>query len=141
MITTPPTPSPTGRPAYFQAMPCAAPSAGEARRLVRTAVAAWGLDVLADEAELVVSELVGNAVRHTRCRLIHVSVARPAQGTVRVAVADTSYVKPVVVEAGAEGTCGRGLLLVAAVAARWGTEPLPWGKRIWAELAWAEGAP
>jgi anti-sigma regulatory factor (Ser/Thr protein kinase) len=140
MITTP-RPSHSGHPAYTQPLPCVAPSAGEARRLVRTALAVWGLEALTDEAELVVSELVGNAVRHTRCRLIHVSVARPAQGTVRIAVADTSDAKPVPADAAADETTGRGLLLVAALSARWGTDPLPRGKRIWAELAREDGLP
>ncbi|WNI17245.1 ATP-binding protein [Actinacidiphila sp. ITFR-21] len=141
MIASPSTPSPAGHPAYTQPLPCAAPSAAEARRLVRTALGVWGLDALADEAELVVSELVGNAVRHTRCRLIQVSVARPARGTVRVAVADGSYVRPVPrAQPGDEDVCGRGLVLVAALADRWGTDPLPCGKRVWAELAQIGGA-
>jgi hypothetical protein len=85
-----PTPSPIGRPAYTQTMPCLAPSAAGARRLVRTALGVWGLESLTDTAELVVSELVGNAVRHTRCRLIRVTVTRLAADYVRVAVTDTS---------------------------------------------------
>jgi len=130
-----PTPSPIGRPSYSQTMPCAAPSAGGARRFVRTALGVWGLDALTDEGELIVSELVGNAVRHTRCRLIQVRVTRLEAGAVRIAVTDTSHAPPVRCQAGAEDVRGRGLAVVAAVACRWGADPLPWGKRMWAECA------
>jgi serine/threonine-protein kinase RsbW len=129
-----PTPSPTGRPSYTQTMPCAAPSAAGARRFVRTALGVWGLDILADGAELIVSELVGNAVRHTRCRLIRVTVTRLAPAAVRISVTDTSNAPPVRRRARADDVRGRGLAVVAAVATRWGTDPLPWGKRMWAEL-------
>jgi hypothetical protein len=130
-----PTSSPIGRPSYSQTMPCAALSAGGARRLVRTALGVWGLDALSDEAELVVSELVGNAARHTRCRLIRVTVTRLAPDAARIAVTDTSNAPPVRREAGVEDVRGRGLAVVAALAFRWGTDPLPWGKRMWAELS------
>ncbi|KAB8169727.1 ATP-binding protein [Streptomyces sp. 3MP-14] len=97
-------------------------------------VATWGLVELTDEVALVVSELVANAVQHTRCHAIRVRVTRLAPGSVRVAVVDKSHCLPVPRTSGAEDGSGRGLTLVEAVTTRWGADPLPWGKRVWADL-------
>jgi anti-sigma regulatory factor (Ser/Thr protein kinase) len=126
-------PAPTGRPAYTQDLPRRPQSAAEARRLVRLALGAWGLEELADTCALVVSELVGNAVRHTRSRTLRLAVTRPEPGAVRIAVTDTSHARPVRAEPGAEDLRGRGLLLVEALCVDWGTDELPYGKRVWAE--------
>jgi serine/threonine-protein kinase RsbW len=135
-------PSPTGHPAYTETFPRAPQSVAQARRLVRTVLGTWALDELADDAALVVSELTANAVRHARCRRIGVSVSRVAPATVRVAVTDRCRSFPG--DAAAEGglravadderTDGRGLAVVAWLSARWGAEPLPGGKQVWAEL-------
>jgi anti-sigma regulatory factor (Ser/Thr protein kinase) len=132
--TTTTTASPTGLPSYRRSLPRTAPSAGRARDLVRCALAGWGLDELADAGALLVSELVGNAVRHTRCRLIEVTLTRPEPSTVRIAVADRSHVPPVLRTRDDGEPGGRGLVIVEALTASWGTEPLPWGKRVWGEL-------
>ena len=60
--------SATGDPAYSEVMPCEPESARTARMLVTLALSAWDLGELTDTAELIVSEFVGNAVRHTRCK-------------------------------------------------------------------------
>lgn len=127
-------PSPTGRPAYSVTLPREPESVRAARALVRTALAAWGLDAWADDSSVVVSELVTNAVRHTRCHALRVTVTRPGAETVRIGVVDRSTVRPVLSAAGPQDTCGRGLALVAALTRRWGTDQLPWGKRVWGEL-------
>ncbi|WP_425576078.1 ATP-binding protein [Streptomyces axinellae] len=132
--------SDTGHPAYSETLPREPESARAARALVRTALAAWGLDELADDGGVVVSELVTNAVRHTRCHALRVTVARTGPGTVRIGVVDRSTVRPVLRAAGPEDTRGRGLALVAALTRRWGTDQLPWGKRVWGELR-REGGP
>lgn len=107
----------------------------EARGLVRVALAAWGLDELAEDGALVVSELAGNAVRHTRCRNVGVAVVRTGAGTVRICVTDRSHARPVPRRAGDGEVCGRGLLVVEVLTARWGTDALPRGKRVWGELS------
>lgn len=66
----------SARAAYTETMPCEPESAGKARVLVAVALSAWGLDALADAAKVVVSELVGNAVRHTGCHSIRVTLTR-----------------------------------------------------------------
>nr|AAD46514.1 putative regulatory protein [Streptomyces albus] len=131
-VTT--TSRPTGQPGYSETLPREPESAAVARRLLRTACAAWGLDEVAEDGAVVVSELVANAVQHARRESLRVVVERPAQDTVRVAVADLSRVRPVlrVPKMGAE--CGRGLFLVAMLAADWGTDERRWGKVVWAEL-------
>lgn len=132
---------PTGRPGYTQTLPRTARSAEDARRLVRAALSSWGLNDLADAGALLVSELVTNAVRHTRSRLIRVTVTRTARNTVRVAVVDMSRTPPVGQQPDVDAMGGRGLAIVAALTARWGTEIKGWGKSVWGELEPEEMAP
>ncbi|MEU9981038.1 ATP-binding protein [Streptomyces sp. NPDC050856] len=125
---------PTGHPGYSQTLPREPGSAATARRLVRVALTAWGLDDVAEDGALIVTELVANAVRHARRDSVRVVVERPGASRVRIGVVDLSKAPPMRGEPGPEDEGGRGLVLVAALAADWGTEPLPWGKRVWAEL-------
>lgn len=115
-------------------LPRAPESAATARRLVRIALSTWGLEELADDGVLIVSELVSNAVQHARSRCIRVSVTRPGAARVRISVVDKSMELPELREPGGGDEDGRGLALVAGLAAAWGADPLPWGKRVWAEL-------
>ncbi len=123
-----------GDPRYFENLPCTVESAESARGLVRAALGVWAMESLVDDAVLVVSELVGNAARHTRSHLIRVSVTRVAEDTVLVAVVDKDRAEVIRRDAGPEDTSGRGLMLVEALAERWGVTPMPWGKRVWAQL-------
>ncbi|WP_440571397.1 ATP-binding protein [Streptomyces sp. KR2] len=133
-------PAPTGHPAYTETLPCTPESAPTARRLIRQALGAWALDDLADDACLVANEMVANACRHTRSPVIRVSVTRLDGTRVEIAVTDRSRVlparKPAAPDAldALDALDGRGLLLVDAVAARWGADPQRWGKRVWAEV-------
>ncbi|MEU8624076.1 ATP-binding protein [Streptomyces sp. NPDC048669] len=125
---------PTGHPGYSETLPREPESAARARRLVRVGLAVRSLDALADDGALIVSELVSNAVRHARRESIRVSVDRPGVARVCVGVVDFSKVLPVYREPDVEREGGRGLALVGELAESWGTELLPWGKRVWAEL-------
>ncbi|MEV0850428.1 ATP-binding protein [Streptomyces sp. NPDC049954] len=125
---------PTGHPGYSETLPREPESAATARRLLRTACAVWGLDGLAEDGVLIVSELVANAVRHARRESIRVTVERREGDRVRVGVVDFSRRCPVRQDAGPEDESGRGLALVGELAADWGTARLPWGKQVWAEL-------
>jgi anti-sigma regulatory factor (Ser/Thr protein kinase) len=97
--------------------------------------AAWGLQDFAFTAELVVSELVTNAIRYgsppIQLRLIRDSV-------IICEVSDSSNSAPHLRRARSFDEGGRGLLLVAQFADRWGTRHLPAGKTIWAEIALPE---
>jgi hypothetical protein len=125
-------PTVTGRPGYSETMPCEAASAIRARRLVRAACHTWGLSEVAEEGALIMSELVSNAIAHTRSRSIRVTVSRPASDRVRVAVVDRSSARPAPRAASVDDENGRGLAVIEAVSDEWGTDPLPWGKRVWA---------
>ena len=131
-VTT--TSRPTGHPGYSETLPREPESAATARRLVRVACAAWGLESAAENGALVVSELVANAVQHARRDSIRVVVERTAVRTVRVAVADFSRARPVPCVPGDDDEDGRGLALVGALAEDWGTDERPWGKVVWAKL-------
>ena len=118
-------------------LPRTGPSARLARRGVRDVAAAHGVD--GSVAELLVSELVGNAIRHggagedTDAVVLRVTVE---QDVLRVELDDCSEHLPELPDAAGHGAeSGRGLLLVSAMAARWGAHALPGGKRVWFEVA------
>lgn len=99
-----------------------------------TARAAYGdtCDELLGDAEMVTSELVTNAIR-AGADLIVLEVDANSSG-LYIAVRDDAAGEVVPRVPRALDTSGRGLHIVAAIAARWGVEPLPAGKRVWAEL-------
>lgn len=65
-----------GAPAYTESLPRLPESASLARRLATHALAVWRLDLLAESAELVVTEFVANAADHARGALIRVTFTR-----------------------------------------------------------------
>ncbi|MFF4436324.1 SpoIIE family protein phosphatase [Streptomyces sp. NPDC001621] len=105
-----------------------------ARRFTRRTLRAWGVerDTL-DAALLVVSELVTNALVHTGGPVrLDMSLVNHR---LRLAVADSSPRSPMKpASIGWEATGGRGILLVEAVSAAWGTIPVSGGKQVWADL-------
>ncbi|MFE7316664.1 ATP-binding protein [Streptomyces sp. NPDC057555] len=112
-------------------------SAGAARRFVRETARSWRLPPeAADALETIAGELAANALEHSRSRYIVVAVAC-ADRMVRVGVTDEGEGWTVVrEEPGAEQERGRGLLIVGAVADRWGTRPADaGGHTVWAEVA------
>ncbi|MFI0812902.1 ATP-binding protein [Streptomyces echinatus] len=123
-----------GSPVITSVLPREADSVPAARRLVRHTLADWRLPALADTAELVVAELSANAVQHARHSVFRVTVQRCPGGRVRVAVIDKSTAVPVLHPMDDEAEGGRGLALVAALSYQWGTDPLGWGKRVWADI-------
>ncbi|MFF3333966.1 SpoIIE family protein phosphatase [Streptomyces sp. NPDC002888] len=96
-------------------------------------LAVWELDQVSFTTELVVSELVTNAIRYgshpIRLRLIHDAA------TLICEVSDTSHTAPHLRRAKTWDEGGRGLLLVAQLTQRWGSRHHTEGKTIWAELA------
>ncbi|MEU6401509.1 SpoIIE family protein phosphatase [Streptomyces sp. NPDC046985] len=103
-----------------------------ARDLASLQLARWGLPEAAFLAELVVSELVTNAIRYggspVQLRLIR-------QDTLICEVSDGSNTAPHLRRARTFDEGGRGLFIVAQLAERWGTRQRSEGKTIWAELA------
>ncbi|MEU3738802.1 MULTISPECIES: SpoIIE family protein phosphatase [unclassified Streptomyces] len=102
-----------------------------ARRLARSALERWGLEELNDSVELLVSEVVTNAVRYaTRpvtLRLLRTDV-------LRCEVGDDVPQLPRLRQARATDEGGRGLYLVNKLARRWGATRLSTGKVVWFEL-------
>lgn len=129
-------PRPTGHPGYSETLPCREESAEVARRLVRTALAAWHLEALTETGTLLVSELVANSVKHTNSRLIRVVIARPSDRFVRIGVVDKSRTMPEIRKSNGDDLSlgGRGLVLMDAMTERWGTDLYRWGKQVWGEL-------
>ncbi|MFH9575616.1 ATP-binding protein [Streptomyces sp. NPDC017454] len=118
-----------------ETLPRRAESAATGRRIVRATLQDWALGDLVDAAELVVTELIANAVQHARCDSVRLTVRRTEGEGVHVAVTDRSHQVPVLRLPGPAAQAGRGLAIVDSLAERWGHDPLPWGKRVWAELA------
>lgn len=114
-----------------------------ARRFVVDGLTSWGLHELTDTAELVVSELSGNAALHADARFMSVTIETRPPG-VRVLVEDDGLLPPEVVApvepspAGSdledEATTGRGLAIVSMLSADWGVTTTARGKKIWADL-------
>ncbi|MCQ4040855.1 SpoIIE family protein phosphatase [Streptantibioticus rubrisoli] len=112
--------------------------AGEARRFTRSTLESWGLGSLGELTELLVSELVTNALRHAgpprQLRLFQ-------DRTLTVEVADTSRQIPLLRPAGEEDVeSGRGMRLVDELAHRWGSRMTRHGKVVWFELELPMGA-
>ncbi|MFJ2215178.1 SpoIIE family protein phosphatase [Streptomyces sp. NPDC101062] len=107
-------------------------AAGEARKHVREQLAAWGLDELATTTELLVSELVGNVVRHAKGP-VRLRLLRSAELVCEVG--DGSLTTPRIRRASATDEGGRGLQLITALSQRWGTRYTATGKCIWTEQA------
>ncbi|CAL9379376.1 hypothetical protein SUDANB1_01033 [Streptomyces sp. enrichment culture] len=113
-----------------------------ARLLAVERLTAWDISPrVIERAEHVVAELAANAALHGRVQgrdFLLALTLDDAAGTLRIAVSDMRGERRPAIppERGPDHQSGRGLLLVDALADRWGTEPFPpSGKTVWAELA------
>lgn len=111
-----------------------------ARRALRRHLAQWDMTALVDTAELVLSELFTNSVRHATGpdeRLVETRYQRLPDGSLRIEVHDTDESGPRRKEPSADADSGRGLLLVDALTGgRWGVSDREGiGKRVWAICA------
>ena len=107
-----------------------------ARRAATEQLERWGLEETAFVTELVVSELVTNAIRYGGAP-IQLRIIRDR--TLICEVSDASSTSPHLRRARTFDEGGRGLLLVAQLTERWGTRPSGTGKTIWAEQALPPG--
>jgi anti-sigma regulatory factor (Ser/Thr protein kinase) len=105
-------------------------SVGAARRLVRAATARAVPPELVETAELLVSELVTNAVVHAGTP-VEIGVAVLEDLTVMVTVSDGSPHVPVTRDYAETASTGRGLVLVQELADHWGVDLTPAGKSVW----------
>lgn len=112
--------------------------AAAARRYVAQAVAEWAMPDLIEDAALCTAELATNAILHSRTKFT-VAVRRSPHG-VRIDVHDDRpdllpLVVPHTLGPLDTGVTGRGLMLVAAVANRWGYFTTDIGKTVWCEIS------
>ncbi|MBD3930635.1 SpoIIE family protein phosphatase [Streptomyces chumphonensis] len=99
-------------------------------------LADWGLEDIAFTTELVLSELLTNAIRYGSAP-IHVRLLY--ERTLICEVSDGSSTSPHLRRAAITDEGGRGLFLVAQLAQRWGTRYTPTGKVVWTEQALGGG--
>lgn len=120
-------------------LPSRPESAATARRLAQVVVLRqWGLTPkMTEDAVLLVSELVGNAVRHTGARVFGLRMRR-RRGWIRVEVRDPSRGLPCLMPVQELDVSGRGLFLVDKLSDRWGVDLLPRGKTTWFEMRVAD---
>ncbi|GAA2854215.1 hypothetical protein GCM10010443_15590 [Actinoplanes cyaneus] len=124
--------------AHFD-LPLDGAAPGWARSAVTAVLGGWGLRDRAwlDDAAVVISELVTNAVRHGGGEVV---VSVEAYGSqVIISVADGSSVVPRPREP--DGTGGLGLRIIEKLTDRWYVEPYEGGKRVRAELPLCPGSP
>lgn len=114
-------------------LPAALQSVRLARRFVRDHCDGHQLPVgLCDDAVLLTSELVSNAVLHGRSQ-VQLQVSRKGR-FLHVSVHDENSRHPARVREDPNALDGRGLALVAALASAWGVQDDPTGKAVWFEL-------
>lgn len=105
---------------------------GDARRFTRDRLKAWGLASVADNAILMISELVTNAILHGGEGAVLTLMVDDLK--IRAEVRDSSPALPVVRSYSETATTGRGMVIVDALAAAWGTFAVDGGKVVWFEL-------
>jgi anti-sigma regulatory factor (Ser/Thr protein kinase) len=130
----------SSRHVRMAALPSAVPWA---RRILRHMLREWRLEGMSDPAQLLVSELVTNAVEASVSRAGQDQDSWPMIGltlqltntVLRVEVSDTSSALPVMQEADLTGERGRGLVLVDFLADSWGHCATRGGKVVWCTVA------
>lgn len=112
-------------------------AASRARALIRKPMRRWGLAELIPAAELAVSELVTNAVRYARSKIV---LRLVLEGGLVCEVLDESSAMPRLRHAADDEERGRGLQVVSQLSRRWGSRRTATGKVVWCELALPSGA-
>jgi serine phosphatase RsbU (regulator of sigma subunit) len=115
-------------------------SVGQARTLIREPMERWGLHDMIPVTELLVSELVTNALRYSPGT---VTLRLVREGALVCEVGDNSAALPRLRQAGRDDENGRGLQVVSQFAQRWGARRTANGKVVWCEqpLPGPEGEP
>lgn len=129
-------------PTYRAAFAMSEHSARHLRHILRLYLTNWGLLDVADAAELALTELIANVVRHVPGGICQTLIFRLPDGGVRVEVADGRAELPRVTVGDALAEDGRGMVLVDAVTDRWGAESRRdgAGKTVWFECLPARAA-
>jgi len=120
-------------------LPAAPESSARCRQFVGSAFEQWGLEAGLDDAQLLVSELCSNVIRHAGTTMVVTVRWAPDDRLVRVSVHDGSAAMPRVRAPSDVASSGRGLRIVGGLASSWGSHRSSLGKTVWFELG--VGAP
>lgn len=105
------------------------------RRILRLHLGLWGLHCVMDAAQLCVSELVSNVIKHVGVGTPTTLVVSMRGNRVRIEVHDPDpRALPTLLDTGLDAESGRGMALVSAVTDRWGVELRADQKVTWCEL-------
>jgi histidine kinase-like protein len=115
-------------------------AAAEARSQVRAVIRAWKIPVDPDIAVLLASDLVTNAITHGNGETVTLDI-RCSRRQLRIDVCEASPSGPRAAAGPADTESGRGLILVAALSAEWGSFRTPSGKAVYFTLAFQPTAP
>ncbi|QLH23199.1 ATP-binding protein [Streptomyces sp. Rer75] len=119
---------------------CVLPFAAEAsqvaglRRAVRAELVTWGMSALADEAQLIVTELASNVIKHVGQDSVATLVLDAGPDQLRMELHDKSGKEPQHLHPASDEESGRGLQILGALSATWGTVLTTVGKAVWCEL-------
>jgi serine phosphatase RsbU (regulator of sigma subunit)/anti-sigma regulatory factor (Ser/Thr protein kinase) len=116
---------------WFWPLVCEETSVRQARQLIREPLRRWGLEDLGPVTELLVSELVTNAIRYAKGEILLRLVLE--SGTVVCEVHDPSPALPRVLQVDRDAENGRGLHVVSQLSSRWGARRTHSGKVVWCE--------
>jgi len=107
-----------------------------ARRFLGTVLQGWGAeDDIVDRSQLLVSELVSNAVLHgTGPVELHITETDPALGVYRIEVSNAGHGVPAMRRTNNEELSGRGLQLVDSLAREWGSNNIDGHTRVWFDV-------
>lgn len=132
------TAAPVGPQQYTETYELDPKSATQARHDVAMVLSTWGLEVLVEDAAMVITELVANAINHCpyNSGRIAVTVLRlMAEGDgAMLSVEDGCSSSPKKRKAVPADETGRGLDIVETLSSSWGSEAVPGGKQVWAKL-------
>jgi anti-sigma regulatory factor (Ser/Thr protein kinase) len=96
---------------------------------------AWEVAQRKDDVELILTEIITNAVMHAELSpKVDVEITLEAEHVLRMTVTDGSSLRPTIRVLAEDQESGRGMHLVTAVADRWGVDDHPGGKLVWIEL-------
>ncbi|MCZ4101905.1 SpoIIE family protein phosphatase [Streptomyces sp. So13.3] len=105
--------------------------AAHARRLTRATLRDWDLEEVSETAELLVGEIVTNAIRHAGTSEVELRLVRA--DALLCEVTDDDHAVPVLLNTGPEDEYGRGMRIVSRLARQWGTSRTAQGKTVWFE--------
>jgi CheY-like chemotaxis protein len=125
-------PRPAGSDVQRWRLPADRTSGAQARRRLRVVLADWQLSDLIDDAELLATELINNAVVHASSDVLVTAERR--SDALRIAVTDTGAGTPYRPDTRVGDTHGRGLMLVEGIASAWGTAVDGSAKTVWFDL-------